>query len=62
VIADNVFIEEGDGGWLMALLYCCSNEGNRGVHWEISIVSVQAVCQYAALKCSVIETKFEHQK
>lgn len=46
----------------MALLCSCSNDRNRGVHWEI--VSVQTVCQYAVLELSVsvIKCKSEHQK
>lgn len=36
------------------LLYCSSNEGNRGVHWEIPIVSVQIVCQNAVLELSLL--------
>ena len=46
----------------MALLYCYSNEGNRGVQWETPAVSVQTVCQYAVLELSVIKYKSEHQK
>lgn len=46
----------------MVLLYPCSKAGNRGVHLEITIVSVQAVCQYALLELSVISLKSEPQK
>lgn len=46
------------------LLRCCSNDRNRGVQWEVPIVSVQTVCQYAVLELSVsvIKYKTEHEK
>lgn len=46
----------------MVLLHCCGKAGNRGVHSEIPIVSIQAVCQYALLELSVISLKSELQK